>query len=94
MLYKLSFILNCHVVIHLIIDFYFLKYYVQILKDLGVQTLKLMTNNPTKCIALSGYGLEIVDRVPVLTVITKDNKRYLDTKGAKMGHVYGAGTLN
>ncbi|XP_071688931.1 bifunctional riboflavin biosynthesis protein RIBA 1, chloroplastic-like [Rutidosis leptorrhynchoides] len=65
-----------------------------ILKDLGVQTLRLMTNNPAKCIGLKGYGLEVVERVPVLTAITEDNKRYLETKRTKMGHVYGAGTLH
>nr|XP_043627121.1 bifunctional riboflavin biosynthesis protein RIBA 1, chloroplastic-like [Erigeron canadensis] len=64
----------------------------QILKDLGVRTMKLMTNNPAKCVGLKGFGIEITNRVPVLTPITKDNKRYLETKGAKMGHVYGAET--
>ncbi|MFS7979260.1 putative 3,4-dihydroxy-2-butanone-4-phosphate synthase, GTP cyclohydrolase II [Helianthus anomalus] len=66
----------------------------QILKDLGVKTMKLMTNNPIKCIKLKGYGLEVSERVPVLTPITKDNKRYLETKEAKMGHLYSLGTHN
>ncbi|PWA81296.1 GTP cyclohydrolase II, RibA, GTP cyclohydrolase II [Artemisia annua] len=64
----------------------------QILKDLGVRTIKLMTNNPAKCDGLKGYGIQITDRVPVLTPITKHNKRYLETKGTRMGHVYGIET--
>ncbi|EPS71304.1 hypothetical protein M569_03450, partial [Genlisea aurea] len=61
----------------------------QILRDLGVRTMKLMTNNPTKYVGLKGYGLAVSGRVPLLTPITKDNKRYLETKRTKMGHVYG-----
>ncbi|KAL5753379.1 hypothetical protein ACOSP7_023558 [Xanthoceras sorbifolium] len=60
----------------------------QILRDLGVRTMKLMTNNPAKYVGLKGYGLAIAGRVPLLTPITKENKRYLETKRAKMGHVY------
>ncbi|KAJ4811246.1 Riboflavin biosynthesis protein RibBA [Rhynchospora pubera] len=69
----------------------------QILRDLGVQTMKLMTNNPAKYVGLKGYGLSVAERVPLLTPITKENKRYLDTKRAKMGHVYNSdfnGRLN
>ncbi|EYU18449.1 hypothetical protein ABFS82_02G056900 [Erythranthe guttata] len=61
----------------------------QILGDLGVRTMKLMTNNPAKYIGLKGYGLAVSGRVPLVTPITKDNKRYLETKRSKMGHVYG-----
>ncbi|KAL1564632.1 Bifunctional riboflavin biosynthesis protein RIBA 1, chloroplastic [Salvia divinorum] len=61
----------------------------QILRDLGVRTMKLMTNNPAKYIGLKGYGLAVAFRVPLVTPITKDNKRYLETKRAKMGHDYG-----
>lgn len=61
----------------------------QILRDLGVRTMKLMTNNPAKYIGLKGYGLAVSGRVPLLTPITMENKRYLETKRAKMGHVYG-----
>lgn len=64
----------------------------QILRDLGVRKMKLMTNNPAKYIGLKGYGLVVADRVPLLTPITKDNKRYLETKRTKMGHVYGSET--
>lgn len=63
--------------------------FVQILRDLGVRTMKLMTNNPAKYIGLKGYGLSVAGRVPLVTPITKDNKRYLETKRVKMGHVYG-----
>lgn len=52
--------------------------------------MKLMTNNPAKYTGLKGYGLTVAGRVPLLTPITKDNKRYLETKRAKMGHIYGA----
>ncbi|GAB4838523.1 Bifunctional riboflavin biosynthesis protein RIBA 1, chloroplastic [Ancistrocladus abbreviatus] len=61
----------------------------QILRDLGVRTMKLMTNNPAKYAGLKGYGLAISGRVPLLTPITKENQRYLETKRSKMGHVYG-----
>ncbi|CAA2975534.1 bifunctional riboflavin biosynthesis protein RIBA 1, chloroplastic-like [Olea europaea var. sylvestris] len=64
----------------------------QILRDLGVTTMKLMTNNPAKYSGLKGYGLAVAGRVPLLTPITKENKRYLETKRAKMGHVYGFGS--
>ncbi|GAB4824357.1 Monofunctional riboflavin biosynthesis protein RIBA 3, chloroplastic [Ancistrocladus abbreviatus] len=62
----------------------------QILRDIGVRTMCLMTNNPAKFIGLKGYGLAVVERVPVLTPITEENKRYLETKRIKMGHIYGS----
>ncbi|XP_073010116.1 probable bifunctional riboflavin biosynthesis protein RIBA 1, chloroplastic [Typha latifolia] len=62
----------------------------QILRDLGVRTMKLMTNNPAKYVGLKGYGLSVAGRVPLLTPITKENQRYLETKRAKMGHIYGS----
>lgn len=52
--------------------------------------MRLMTNNPAKYVGLKGYGLAIAGRVPLLTPITKENKRYLETKRAKMGHMYGS----
>ncbi|CAO2814769.1 unnamed protein product [Amaranthus hypochondriacus] len=61
----------------------------QILGDLGVRTMKLMTNNPAKYVGLKGYGLAVSERVPLITPITKENQRYLETKRKKMGHVYG-----
>lgn len=62
----------------------------QMLRDLGVRTMKLMTNNPSKYVGLKGYGLAIAGRVPLVTPMTKENKRYLETKRSKMGHIYGA----
>ncbi|MED6161287.1 Bifunctional riboflavin biosynthesis protein RIBA 1, chloroplastic [Stylosanthes scabra] len=61
----------------------------QILRDLGVRSMKLMTNNPAKYVGLKGYGLTISGRIPLVALITKENKRYLETKRVKMGHVYG-----
>lgn len=52
--------------------------------------MRLMTNNPAKFTGLKGYGLAVVGRVPVLTPITEENRRYLETKRTKMGHVYGS----
>ena len=59
----------------------------QILRVLGLKKLKLLTNNPLKYIGLSGYGLEIVERVPVEVQYGKDNIRYMKTKKEKMGHL-------
>ncbi|KAG9147184.1 hypothetical protein Leryth_005414 [Lithospermum erythrorhizon] len=60
----------------------------QILQAVGVRTMKLMTNNPAKYIGLKGYGLAVAGRVPLLTPITRENRRYIETKRAKMGHIY------
>ncbi|KAL6200086.1 hypothetical protein ACLB2K_029868 [Fragaria x ananassa] len=62
----------------------------QILRDIGVRTMRLMTNNPAKFSGLKGYGLAVIGRVPVLTPITEENKKYLETKRTKMGHIYGS----
>ena len=62
----------------------------QILHDLGVRTMRLMTNNPAKYTGLKGYGLSVLGRVPLLTPITNENRRYMETKRLKMGHVYGS----
>jgi 3,4-dihydroxy 2-butanone 4-phosphate synthase/GTP cyclohydrolase II len=58
----------------------------QILADLGLSTLRLLTNNPAKRAGLEGYGLEIVERVPLETTPTNENLRYLQTKKRKLGH--------
>jgi 3,4-dihydroxy 2-butanone 4-phosphate synthase / GTP cyclohydrolase II len=58
----------------------------QILTDLGLSTLRLLSNNPAKRAGLEGYGLEIVDRVPIETTPTTENLRYLETKRDKLGH--------
>ena len=59
----------------------------QILRDLGVRKMRLMTNNPSKYVALDGYGLEIVERVPLEIPPTAQTRDYLATKKAKMGHL-------
>ncbi|MDL1969420.1 MAG: bifunctional 3,4-dihydroxy-2-butanone-4-phosphate synthase/GTP cyclohydrolase II [Candidatus Desulfofervidaceae bacterium] len=59
----------------------------QILRDLGVRKMRLMTNNPKKIVGLEGYGLEVVERVPIEIPPCKENFRYLLTKKEKMGHL-------
>jgi 3,4-dihydroxy 2-butanone 4-phosphate synthase/GTP cyclohydrolase II len=59
----------------------------QILVDLGLTTMRLMTNNPAKYGGLEGYGLEIVERVPLHVLPNAENIRYLRTKQDKMGHL-------
>jgi len=61
----------------------------QILVDLGLSTLRLLTNNPAKRAGLEGYGLRIVERVPLETTPTTENMRYLQTKRDRMGHELG-----
>ena len=58
----------------------------QILHDLGVRKIRLLTNNPKKVVGLEGYGLEIVDQVPIRAEANPHNQRYLDTKRDKLGH--------
>jgi 3,4-dihydroxy 2-butanone 4-phosphate synthase/GTP cyclohydrolase II len=58
----------------------------QILVDLGLSTLRLLSNNPAKRAGLEGYGLQIVERVPIETSPTVENLRYLQTKRDRMGH--------
>jgi len=60
----------------------------QILKDLGVRKIRLMTNNPKKVIGLRGYDLEIVERVPIEIDPNENNENYLRTKRDKMGHLF------
>ncbi len=59
----------------------------QILRDLGVRKMRLMTNNPKKIIGLEGYGLQVVERVPIEVPPNEKNIEYLRTKRTKMGHV-------
>lgn len=59
----------------------------QILRDLGVKTMRLLTNNPDKVYQLSEFGLEIIDRVPIQMPATDHDKFYLQTKKEKMGHL-------
>jgi 3,4-dihydroxy 2-butanone 4-phosphate synthase/GTP cyclohydrolase II len=59
----------------------------QILKDLGVTKMRLLTNNPRKIAGLKGYDLEVVERVPLQMPMKKENERYLKTKYEKLGHM-------
>lgn len=59
----------------------------QMLVDLGVKRIRLMTNNPLKIKALEGYGLEIAERVPIVIAPNEHDRRYLDTKRERMGHL-------
>ena len=59
----------------------------QILRDLGVRKMRLMTNNPSKYVAIDGYGLEIVERVPLEVHPTDRSRKYLEAKKNKMGHL-------
>jgi len=59
----------------------------QILADLGLHKIRLMTNNPRKIIGLQGYGIEVMERVPIETKPHKENVEYLKTKARKMGHL-------
>ena len=59
----------------------------QILRDLGVTKMRLLTNNPKKIVGLEGYGLQVVERLPIETVPTRRNRAYLQTKRDKMGHL-------
>ena len=59
----------------------------QILTDLGLRRIRVITNNPRKIVGISGFGLEIVDRVPIETEPNQENVHYLRTKRDKMGHL-------
>ena len=59
----------------------------QILADLGLKKIKLMTNNPKKVVGLDGYGLEIVAQAPIKAPSNAHNEKYLKTKKDRMGHL-------
>jgi 3,4-dihydroxy 2-butanone 4-phosphate synthase/GTP cyclohydrolase II len=61
----------------------------QILQDLGVKQLRLLTNNPRKLVGLAGFNLEIVERIPVEASVNDENREYMRTKKARMGHILG-----
>lgn len=63
----------------------------QILADLGLKKIRLLTNNPRKVIGLEGYGLEVVETVPIVAPTNARNARYLETKRKKMGHLLNIG---
>lgn len=60
----------------------------QILLDLGVRKMRLMTNNPRKIVGLEGYGITITERVPIPIEPCRHNRKYLDTKKEKLGHLF------
>jgi len=60
----------------------------QILSELNVRKIRLMTNNPKKIVGLKGHGIEIIERVPLIMDTNIYNKKYFDTKKEKMGHLY------
>ncbi|MEY3482826.1 MAG: hypothetical protein RLZ40_869 [Actinomycetota bacterium] len=60
----------------------------QILADLGASELRLMTNNPAKYGGIAGYGLSVVERVPIVTEMTDENRSYLSTKRDRLGHLF------
>jgi 3,4-dihydroxy 2-butanone 4-phosphate synthase/GTP cyclohydrolase II len=59
----------------------------QILADLGLKKIRLLTNNPKKLVGLAGYGLEVVEQVPIRVKPNPHNAKYLQTKQQKMGHL-------
>jgi 3,4-dihydroxy 2-butanone 4-phosphate synthase/GTP cyclohydrolase II len=59
----------------------------QILRDLGVRKIRLMTNNPAKYVAIEGFGLEIVERVPLEIAPSSETRKYLEAKKKKLGHI-------
>jgi 3,4-dihydroxy 2-butanone 4-phosphate synthase/GTP cyclohydrolase II len=59
----------------------------QILMDLGLKTIRVLTNNPRKLVGIEGYGLEITERVPIVPVPNDDNRDYLQVKRDKLGHL-------
>ena len=59
----------------------------QILVDLGVRKMRVLTNNPKKVVGLSSYGLNMVEQVPIIAPPNKENVRYLETKRTRMGHM-------
>jgi 3,4-dihydroxy 2-butanone 4-phosphate synthase/GTP cyclohydrolase II len=60
----------------------------QILLDLGVKNLRILTNNPKKIVGIEGYGIHVVERVPLEVPATEANRRYLATKRDKLGHLF------
>jgi 3,4-dihydroxy 2-butanone 4-phosphate synthase/GTP cyclohydrolase II len=59
----------------------------EILVDLGIKKLRLLTNNPKKISGIEGFGLELVERIPIQTISNAKNIRYMKTKKEKMGHI-------
>mgnify|MGYP002028000636 CR=1 FL=1 len=66
----------------------------QILSDLGIEKIRLLTNNPRKVVGLDSYGLEITERVPLIIEPSEHNRQYLETKQVKLGHILGQKSSN
>ena len=58
----------------------------QIIRDLGISKMKLISNNPVKRVGLIGYGLEVVENIPIIIPSNPHNEKYMQTKKDKMGH--------
>ena len=63
----------------------------EILVDLGIKKLRLLTNNPKKISGIEGFGLELIERIPIQTTSNSKNIRYMKTKKEKMGHILNFG---
>ncbi|MFC2024044.1 bifunctional 3,4-dihydroxy-2-butanone-4-phosphate synthase/GTP cyclohydrolase II, partial [Chloroflexota bacterium] len=61
----------------------------QILADLGLHQIRLLTNNPKKVVALEGYGLNVTETIPIIASPNPHNRHYLTTKQEKLGHMLG-----
>jgi 3,4-dihydroxy 2-butanone 4-phosphate synthase/GTP cyclohydrolase II len=59
----------------------------QILRDLGLSSIRIMTNNPRKLVGLEGYGLQIIERIPLVADPNAENRAYLNVKRDKLGHL-------
>ena len=59
----------------------------QILLDLGVKEMRLLTNDPKKIVGLESFGLSVSDVVPILAPVNNENRRYMETKRSRMGHL-------
>ena len=66
----------------------------QILADIGLHNIKLLTNNPKKIVGLESYGLKVVETVPLLATPNSYNIRYLETKKNKLGHILDMEEVN
>jgi 3,4-dihydroxy 2-butanone 4-phosphate synthase/GTP cyclohydrolase II len=61
----------------------------QMLADLGVKSIRVLTNNPAKVTGLEGFGVEVLGRIPLPVVVTEHNRRYLTAKRDRLGHRIG-----